>query len=126
MNLVLNKVLIMEYPGNGDLFISYFLILQGRYTCYFLELQIEIGNIIKPTFITNTGNIEFVFQQQLTGIPDPYFIEVMGKAFPGTSLEGTAKGWYGHIRHFGYLPQRNILPEIGDDILMHFGDRVCA
>ena len=68
-------IILMFYPvslpGTGSCLDKFFLIVQGAFTGYLLKIFMEIGKVVKPAFITELFQRQFIFDKQFAGMPYP-------------------------------------------------------
>src|SRR5690606_36054864 len=92
----------------------YRLVLAGSQPDDFLELVVEMWEVIKTGFKTHLRNTQLIIDQQLACVADFYFIKKLRVGLVGAGFEITAKGSYTHISHGRDLFQCRVL-----DIMIH-------
>ena len=98
------------------------LVLFRRYTRDFLELVVEMGEVIKARFKAYLWNTQSIIDQQPTGIVHFDIVQKLRVGFVGVGFEIAAKGCFAHIRHGWDLFQGWIVGVIVDDELIDFID----
>lgn len=91
---------------------------EGRAQSFqFLELFIEIGKCIEAALIADIIYRPVAFDQQLAGMTDPQFIQVVNIGLLGALLEITAEGSNTHAGLRRHCIQADRIPEMGEGVL---------
>lgn len=98
---------------------QFILILLGRFTYYFLEEAVKVGQIFKAARIRDLSDGPVFFGQPFTGMPDTDLIQELHERFFGAVLKEAAERLWGEIGDAGYVVQGYLLGEVVHHIFEH-------